>query len=76
MILLNVEDYCQDCPGFEPEMERMRIEEFATTEQSWSTVIVCSNRRKCKRMYEHVRREFFKANAEAIMKEEKYGTPE
>lgn len=51
MIFLKVEEFCQNCPAFEPETEKGEvidsIEHEVETYRT-DTIIRCSNRKACK----------------------------
>ena len=51
MITLNIEDYCQNCPEFEAEMERL----YAGNDIC-QTNLFCAHREKCRRIQEYVSR--------------------
>lgn len=56
-IVLDVEEYCHDCDGFEPRVRRMEFQNFDTQTSFPETFVSCEHSRKCMRMYEHIKKE-------------------
>ena len=53
MISLKVEPYCEDCDQFEAATETTAI--YSNLEKKYcDTMITCANRRKCKKLFEHI----------------------
>ncbi len=50
MIRLVVEDYCQNCPDFEPEVNSNEFEIYG--EKHAEHVVTCIRRQRCKKIYE------------------------
>lgn len=57
MIDIKVEDYCQECDGFDPVVDT-RLQNIMG--EAKVTLVICSNRRRCNAMYNHILREFNK----------------
>lgn len=55
MINLDIESYCNNCDGF--EAKTIKMETFHENGYFSDTTIQCENKRKCARMYEHIKRE-------------------
>ena len=61
MIELHVKPYCHNCPGFEPELEVVKL----TTQNGWSplpsykvtTFVRCKYRGRCESIFEHMKKE-------------------
>lgn len=52
MIQLEIKDYCQDCPAFEP-----MIEKFTDyTQNSVITTVCCESEKKCARLVQYLER--------------------
>lgn len=51
-IVLNVEDYCQECSYFEPRVRRM-----LTIVSCIRTDVTCKNRDRCKGIYNYIKKE-------------------
>ena len=49
-ISLNVEKYCEDCADFEPDVDKIEIDEFDGSVRCMTTV-VCKNKDRCASMY-------------------------
>ena len=47
MIRLVVDDYCENCNEFEPDVEKMNCENIYGTEFT-DTMITCVHKRRCK----------------------------
>ena len=61
MIDLCVEGYCQNCPRFNPHLEKEGIEHYSVSEMEWeavgvNTIITCENREQCAVMMEYLRK--------------------
>lgn len=57
MIELKVDDFCSYCPHFKANVEKEDVtREFDRTPRVL-TYITCSNKRKCERLYERLKRE-------------------
>lgn len=60
MIKLNVEEYCQDCPDFEAEVEKATVEvhdfDFMSCgiKTVTDTVIKCANCEKCDKIRQYL----------------------
>lgn len=46
MIRLCVEDYCQDCPEFEPETSTVEVYDFISDEHL-DTIVHCEHQKRC-----------------------------
>lgn len=57
MIKLVVEEYCQNCPAFDPCAEKLYTgcEEIITS-------VMCENRDRCNKMYECIKSQLVKQN--------------
>lgn len=53
MIRLVVEDYCQNCPDFEPEARDVSF--IRCCERETLCDVVCVNREKCAMLYSHLK---------------------
>ena len=53
MININVEDYCQNCPDFEPEVNKT-ILEADNIIISTDTCITCKYSDRCKQIYRYI----------------------
>lgn len=52
MIKLEIKDYCQDCPAFEP-----RVEKFSDYPQNTvTTTVYCASEKKCARLVQYLER--------------------
>lgn len=52
MIKLEIKDYCQDCPAFEP-----RVEKFSDYAQNAViTTVCCESEKKCARLVQYLER--------------------
>ena len=51
-ITLKVDDYCQECPEFEPDVHRQVI--YGMDERMFDTTIRCEHRGKCDRLIEYL----------------------
>lgn len=52
MIKLEIEDYCQNCPAFEP-----RVEKFSDFAQNMViTTVCCESQKKCARLVQYLER--------------------
>ena len=56
MITLKVEPYCENCKRFEAETATTAIY-GGNTLYHYETIITCTNRQKCKELYEHIKQE-------------------
>jgi len=54
MIKLDVDDYCHDCPEFEPELERLYIEDI-NFDRHVDTRITCDNQHKCRHIMRYLK---------------------
>ena len=63
MIKLEVEDYCQKCSEFEPQIDKYTISTINSFE-TVDTFIYCEHRNRCKRI-----KEFIEDNKENINNE-------
>ena len=54
MIRLTVADYCQNCPYFEPEVEKIETFDMSFI----NTSITCKDRVKCEQIHNHLKEEF------------------
>ena len=65
-ITLKVEDYCQNCPEFEPEklVNCLKIENFPFDKDKdiFETIIRCRYSKRCKNMERHIKRMLSTAN--------------
>lgn len=52
MISLEVEDYCQKCPDFEPTVTR-----FYSENEIYMQVVKCECKQRCNRIYEMMKGE-------------------
>ena len=57
MIELDVEKYCENCPGFEADVERDHIEDGIGDEGYHITTITCKSKRRCAAMMRYLRKE-------------------
>lgn len=53
MIELSVEDYCQECPEFDPEVNRSIIRSWDDSKLFLSTNVFCKYAQRCKAMEKH-----------------------
>lgn len=60
MIRLEVEDYCQNCPAFEPEVEHTNIVDSAFNIQIIETTVTCENKRVCKNLVRYLKKQLEK----------------
>ena len=51
MINLKIEDYCQECPDFEAEVEKITFSDLPVKND---TLIRCKNRIRCLFLYKHL----------------------
>ena len=65
MIRLVIEDYCNNCTMFEPEVvERpISIESFDGTDLIGDTIIKCNNCNTCKKLMGHLQTKFLEESA-------------
>ena len=57
MIILEVEDYCHECPEFEADVESPTfIFQSYKKVCSGNTIVRCSNRRKCREIHSYFKR--------------------
>lgn len=57
MIILEVEDYCHECPEFEADVESPTFLYAGNTRVcSGNTIVRCSNRRKCREIHSYFKR--------------------
>jgi len=54
-ITLKVDDYCQNCPEFEPDVHRQVI--YSMDEKLLDTAIRCEHRVKCDRLIEYLEKQ-------------------
>lgn len=52
MITLCVENYCQNCPYFEPVAEKLFTDEFSSRTEK--TTVCCVDRDKCYEIHKHI----------------------
>lgn len=57
MITLNIEDYCHNCPNFEPEVFVEEISYAYKSAPIFSTKIFCKKRETCVSIYESIKKE-------------------
>lgn len=56
MIILEVEDYCHDCPNFEADVENPTFLYDGDMKLcSSNTIVRCDNRRVCREIYSYFR---------------------
>ena len=56
MIILEVEDYCHDCPNFEADVENPTFLYARDMKLcSGNTIVRCDNRRVCREIYSYFR---------------------
>lgn len=56
MIELQVKDYCQNCPDFEPTVDKELS--YADNKVVYSLMTVCcKNASRCERIYKHIKKE-------------------
>lgn len=58
MITLDVEEYCQECPEFEAEVESIKYPDYMGGHRIGfcDTVIRCEHRDKCHQLYKHIKK--------------------
>lgn len=57
MIELQVKDYCQNCPDFEPTVDKKLS--YADDEVIYSLMTVCcKNALRCERMHKYIKKEY------------------
>lgn len=57
MIVLDAEDYCQECPSFEPEVDTIGWTDTLTQKEVIrDTVIRCRYRKRCANMVRYLER--------------------
>lgn len=56
MITLDVESYCNNCPGFEADVDITCLHDEQMYKM-YNTFIRCRNRNKCKTIYDHLKEE-------------------
>lgn len=54
MIELCIEDYCQNCPSFDPTAKRVYMNDKVYT------IVECENELKCSMLHDHIKKEFEK----------------
>lgn len=54
MIRLVVEPYCQDCPNFEPHVEKLDLGDFM--EERYDTTVYCEFGERCRLMEKRIKR--------------------
>lgn len=54
MISLNVEDYCLNCPDFEPDCVTVELGSFTTSKSLIDTVVRCKHKDKCRSMNDRI----------------------
>ena len=66
MIRLIIEDYCNNCTMFEPEVvERpINLESFDGSTLCGETIIKCNNCTTCKKLMEHLQTKFLEENVQ------------
>ena len=55
MIKLEVKDYCQNCPGFEPSVTRNEL--YDNAHGGMETIIRCKYRGRCESMVRYLKKE-------------------
>lgn len=60
MINLEVAEYCQDCPGFEAEVDKYRVE-GGSDEGVHVTTVSCTYSRRCASMVKYLKKQSMKA---------------
>lgn len=57
-LVLDVEDYCHDCPAFDPMVISVNQKNIGDCFESDNVVfrrdVGCKHKRKCERMYKHI----------------------
>lgn len=58
MIKLEVEDYCQNCPKFEAEVENPAniYNAFGDDDYIGDTIIRCEHRKQCQKVFEYAKK--------------------
>lgn len=56
MIKLEVEEYCNECPNFEPEVAKINIDGFFKV--VCNTNIFCEHRHKCNNIAEYMKAKY------------------
>ena len=54
MINLQVKDYCQDCPYFEPRADKLSAIDLFDKPLQTETYITCENKETCERIVEYL----------------------
>lgn len=59
MIRLEVEEYCENCPEFTPEVEKPTVlyANCEVYEVYGDTIIRCECRNRCRRIFDHIKKE-------------------
>lgn len=57
MIELSVEDYCQECPEFDPETTKNILRSWDDSKLYLSTNVFCKYAHRCKAMEKHFNKE-------------------
>ena len=60
MITLKVEDYCHNCPNFEPEAATIGITHGFSDKMIYETYVYCKKHETCEKIYEHIKKETIK----------------
>ena len=60
MITLKVEDYCQNCPYFKPDVSIIGIVHGTRNEVTYETIVFCKDYKNCEKLYEHIKKEVTK----------------
>lgn len=55
-IMLNTQDYCDECEAFSPEVTVTKYQELGNWDQKIDTLINCEHAKKCIRMYQHAKK--------------------
>lgn len=55
MISLDIENYCHNCPKFEPECEKLYADNSVC-----ETIIQCTNKGLCMNLKQHIQQEIVK----------------
>ncbi|RHV56783.1 hypothetical protein DXB19_13110 [Lachnospiraceae bacterium OM02-26] len=56
MITLEIKDYCQECPEFDPEI-RVIEKRYIGEKSKFDTTVQCRCAEKCERLYEFLKKE-------------------
>lgn len=66
-ICTEVEDYCQDCPAFEPEVKRSDVY-YADGQEATvgNTIVLCKHRKMCARFMAYLKNQLAKKKGERL----------